>query len=142
MLERESGNVREDFRLWQPAIVDDREMYYSCNRLIVYLTNHLRFVHRITKTRCSIRPDEKGGGVLADEMGMGKTLSILALVINTIEHGHQWAESRTNEALSHSEIRHHTHCTLVVVPSACEQKAPGSPGSITNKYSADQRLDY
>ncbi|KAL6401433.1 DNA repair and recombination protein rad5c [Ilyonectria robusta] len=118
MLERESGNVREDFRLWKPAIVDDREMYHSFGRLIMYLTNTLRFVHRITKTRCIIRPDEKGGGVLADEMGMGKTLSILALVINTIEHGHQWAESRTNEVLSHSEIRHHTHCTLVVVPSA------------------------
>ncbi|KAH6988464.1 SNF2 family N-terminal domain-containing protein [Ilyonectria destructans] len=102
MLERESGNVREDFRLWKPAIVDDREM----------------FVHLITKTRCSIRPDEKGGGVLADEMGMGKTLSILALVINTIENGHEWAESRTDEALSHSQIRHHTHSTLVVVPSA------------------------
>ncbi|KAF7554933.1 hypothetical protein G7Z17_g2554 [Cylindrodendrum hubeiense] len=81
-------------------------------------TNLLEFVHRITKTRSSIRPDEKGGGVLADEMGMGKTLSILALVINTIDQGHEWAQSSTNEELSHSDIEHHTHSTLVIVPSA------------------------
>ena len=79
-----------------------------------------RFVHRITGTRSSLRPDEKGGGVLADDMGMGKSLSILALIIETVEEGREWAENRRSETHAHAEINEYTHSTLVIVPSACK----------------------
>lgn len=78
-----------------------------------------RFVHQITKERSAIRPSERGGGVLADEMGMGKSLSTLALIAKTIEEGRKWAEDSRADDYSHSEVKHHTHATLVIVPSAC-----------------------
>jgi SNF2 family DNA or RNA helicase len=36
-------------------------------------------------------PSETGGGILADEMGMGKSLSILALILRTLDFAHEWA---------------------------------------------------
>lgn len=34
---------------------------------------------------------ETGGGILADEMGMGKSLSMLALIIRTLDSAFAWA---------------------------------------------------
>ncbi|PHH91757.1 hypothetical protein CDD83_10401 [Cordyceps sp. RAO-2017] len=102
MAQRESGDIPDEFRLWEPAAVDGREM----------------FVHRITKTRCAIRPEEKGGGILADEMGMGKSLSVLALIIKTIEEGHAWAQRSRDEEFLHDGVKEYTHSTLVIVPFA------------------------
>ncbi|CAM1506220.1 Fc.00g058610.m01.CDS01 [Cosmosporella sp. VM-42] len=102
MIQRESGQVPEKFRLWKAEIIDGREM----------------FIHSITKTRRPSRPEEKGGGVLADEMGMGKSLSILALIIKTIEDGQEWAEKNRNETHADSEVKEYTQSTLIVVPSA------------------------
>jgi len=42
-------------------------------------------------TKAMVEPSETGGGILADEMGMGKTLSILALVLRTLSAAHDWA---------------------------------------------------
>ncbi|KAH6972212.1 SNF2 family N-terminal domain-containing protein [Ilyonectria sp. MPI-CAGE-AT-0026] len=103
MLQRESGQIPEEFRLWQPRVVDGTEMY----------------VHRITNLRCRIQILERGGGVLADEMGMGKTLSILALIIKTVEEGYHWAKDSINEKPIRSRIQNYAHSTLVIVPSAC-----------------------
>lgn len=63
-------------------------------------------------------------------MGMGKTLSILALVIKTIEESHVWAEERMNEEVSHSEIKHYAHSTLIIVPSACKEQIDSSAGHL------------
>jgi len=61
-----------------------------------------------------------GGGVLADEMGMGKTLSTLALLIQTMDDGQKWAEMKQNDEHISGKVMGHTHATLVIVPSACE----------------------
>lgn len=78
-----------------------------------------RFIHRVTKERATVQLDEKGGGVLADEMGMGKSLAILALIIRTLEHAHEWAGSHRSDEHSHSGTHTYSHSTLVIVPSAC-----------------------
>ncbi len=86
----------------------------SCN------TDLHRYIHQITRTRSSVRPEEAGGGVLADEMGMGKTLSTLALMMRTLEDGQRWAEIKRSQEHSSGKIQRHTHSTLVIVPSARE----------------------
>ncbi|KAH7125932.1 SNF2 family N-terminal domain-containing protein [Dactylonectria macrodidyma] len=102
MLQRESGQIPEEFRLWEPRVIEGTEMFF----------------HRITNSRSVVQPPERGGGVLADEMGMGKTLSILALIIKTIEEGIPWAKESGNEELIHSGIQTYAHSTLIIVPSA------------------------
>lgn len=61
-----------------------------------------------------------GGGILADEMGMGKSLTVIAHVASTLDRAHNWAhlanlrdEDSSNEAIS-------SRSTLIVVPSMRE----------------------
>ncbi|KAJ4313267.1 hypothetical protein N0V84_009495 [Fusarium piperis] len=70
----------------------------------------------ITRKKKSKRPDEKGGGILADEMGMGKSLSILALVVKTLDQGLQWAEEKNEENKDRKSVN--SRSTLVVVSAA------------------------
>jgi SNF2 family DNA or RNA helicase len=78
-----------------------------------------RYCHSVTKARSRVQHEEKGGGILADEMGMGKSLSILALIVKTMEGGRSWAEEqKTAEAVN--AIKIHSRATLVVVSSARE----------------------
>ncbi|KAJ9139227.1 DNA repair and recombination protein rad5c [Coniochaeta hoffmannii] len=81
MLQRETGNIPGEFRLWRPALYEGQEM----------------FIHCITKQRSTVQPDERGGGVLADEMGM---------------------EEHRQDEHTHSGSYTYSHSTLVIVPSA------------------------
>lgn len=76
------------------------------------------FLHEITKTRIAIQP-ETGGGILADEMGMGKTLSVLALAMNTKDEAKTWMQ-KPDMDVSPENYKTRTPATLVLVPSACE----------------------
>ncbi|KAI8949691.1 hypothetical protein F4801DRAFT_580228 [Xylaria longipes] len=102
MKQRESGDIPEKYRLWQKSSYEGQEMY----------------IHRVTKTRSSLRLDEKGGGILADEMGMGKSLCLLALVLETLDEGREWARQRQSEEYHSSNIKNYSRSTLVIVPSA------------------------
>ena len=74
-----------------------------------------RYVHAITNHRTRICPDESGGGILADEMGMGKSLSILTLIVDSLESGTEWAVQQSESGVSD---KHSTRSTLIVVSSA------------------------
>ncbi|KAL0931446.1 DNA repair and recombination protein rad5c [Colletotrichum truncatum] len=101
MLQRESGNIEERYRLWEQVKVDGSDWYR----------------HRITKIKQRTRPDEKGGGILADEMGMGKSLSILSLIVKTLENGQAWAEQENNSDEKIKDVSY-SGATLIVVSSA------------------------
>ncbi|KAI0450909.1 hypothetical protein F5B21DRAFT_489175 [Xylaria acuta] len=102
MKQRESGDIPDKYRLWQKSLYEGQEMY----------------IHRVTKTRSPLRPDEKGGGILADEMGMGKSLCLLAFVLETLDEGREWARQRRSEEYHRSNIKAYSRSTLVIVPSA------------------------
>ncbi|KAF9773353.1 hypothetical protein IL306_008859 [Fusarium sp. DS 682] len=104
MLERESGHINEKYRLWEELEHGDGKIQYR---------------HRITKRRRDIRPEERGGGILADDMGMGKSLSILALVMKTLDNGQEWAKEKNEEHKSRRSLKF-SRSTLVVVSAACE----------------------
>ena len=82
------------------------------------LTN-LRYVHCITNAKSSIPCEEKGGGILADEMGMGKSLSVLSLIIRTLEDGEVWAKD-TSIGDNMRLTKRRSKGTLVIVSSACK----------------------
>ncbi|KAH7308041.1 SNF2 family N-terminal domain-containing protein [Stachybotrys elegans] len=101
MLQRESGEIPEEFRLWKPKTEN----------------GEVKFQHEINK-QISYHPvDESGGGILADEMGMGKSLSILALIIQTLEASREWEAQQRNSSQSPDSVANAVHGTLILVTS-------------------------
>ncbi|KAJ5905736.1 uncharacterized protein N7473_002652 [Penicillium subrubescens] len=66
---------------------------------------------------CDEEPAQTYGGLLADVMGLGKTLSILSLVLSTLDEATDWARRMPDRDL----VRHipgirNTRTTILVVP--------------------------
>lgn len=71
----------------------------------------------MTGAKSRLHHVETGGGILADEMGMGKTLSILALITKTFDGADKWVASQDIPSDNQREQRR-SRATLVIVPSA------------------------
>ncbi|KAK0111065.1 hypothetical protein ONS95_001445, partial [Cadophora gregata] len=102
MLQRESGPISSEYCLWK-SIPEEPGW----------------FRHAVTNVKSRTPSSEIGGGILADEMGMGKSLSVLALITKTIGSSQEWGcgenpEEEDNINLQRNPIR----ATLVLVPSA------------------------
>ncbi|KAH7381987.1 SNF2 family N-terminal domain-containing protein [Cadophora sp. MPI-SDFR-AT-0126] len=102
MLQRENGPVSSEYCLWAP--VPEEPGWFR---------------HAVTNAKSRSPSPEIGGGILADEMGMGKSLSVLALITKTIESSQEWERHENydeddNINLPQDPIR----ATLVLVPSA------------------------
>ncbi|KAF7136712.1 hypothetical protein CNMCM5793_006030 [Aspergillus hiratsukae] len=100
MTQRETGCISSDYRLWQPKLIGGEQW----------------FCHVITHTQQRERPDESGGGILADEMGMGKSLTTLVLIGKTMGDARQWVEHKKHlpgASLAETPCR----ATLVIVAS-------------------------
>lgn len=102
MRQRESGDIPSEFRLWKETDIGGRKM----------------FVHQVTGSRSVTQPEERGGGVLADEMGTGKSLSTLALIAQTLDLGREWLQERQSTSNLEVKIKQFAAATLVIVPSA------------------------
>ncbi|KAF1933634.1 uncharacterized protein M421DRAFT_415980 [Didymella exigua CBS 183.55] len=60
------------------------------SEVYVYSSNQNSFRHSITRVG-RLYQIETGGGILTDEMGMGKTSSVLALILRTLAFAHSWS---------------------------------------------------
>ena len=56
------------------------------------------------------------GGILADMMGLGKTLSILSLISSTLEDSVEWARTATAVANDNGKVMDNAKTTLLVCP--------------------------
>jgi hypothetical protein len=83
--------------------------------------HYSRYENSITHQRLPDRPIEKGGGILADETGMGKSLSLLALILETLKRGQNWAQHQRIEVDTIKTLRY-SRSTLLIVPTPCELK--------------------
>jgi SNF2 family DNA or RNA helicase len=117
MVQREIGPIPPEFCLWKP-MEGDNEGWYGFRRsnFQKHLLTLQRYYHAVTKAKSRIQASETGGGILADEMGMGKSLSILALITKTLESSYNW-KSTEIPGSSHTRLRC-SRATLVIVPSA------------------------
>lgn len=104
MIQREIGPIPEAFQLWEDVSQESEGGTW--------------YRHKVTKIKSRTLPAETGGGILADEMGMGKTFCVLALIVRTLEQALAWSiDSSTHLAEGISPTKMLSRATLVVVPS-------------------------
>ena len=79
------------------------------------LTCRLSFVHMITQEERAERPYEARGGLLADTMGTGKSLTLLAVLMHTLD------EARIHSCQEmdfYGEKRPRSGATLIIAPKS------------------------
>ncbi|KAL8407948.1 hypothetical protein RB594_006669 [Gaeumannomyces avenae] len=62
---------------------------------------HVEYLNLVTQHTEPSRPKETLGGILADMMGLGKTLSILSLVASSLDKAEEWADKEPEQPLAH-----------------------------------------
>ena len=80
---------------------------------IVGQLTSLRYKHEITGETSNKTVSECRGGLLMDEMGMGKSLSVLALIVHTLEQANTFEVFSQNTGLGRKRIR----STLIITPA-------------------------
>ncbi|KAI1769275.1 SNF2 family N-terminal domain-containing protein [Hypoxylon sp. FL1150] len=66
----------------------------------------------------SHKPDDAPGGLLADAMGVGKTLTMIASIASSLENAGLFAHSEGMGTFPDTNRRHPINSTLILVPSA------------------------
>ena len=91
---------------------------FQCNRTCVDgLSNH-SYQHIITGAK-SPTPNDFLGGILADDMGLGKSLAMLCAVMGSLDRASEYA-GQIYSVGSPREGRRAAKSTLIIVPSACK----------------------
>lgn len=70
----------------------------------------------ITGQEERVKPPEVLGGILADMMGLGKTLSILSLIVGSLHDAVQWGEEQSPEMDGKKTLMRNSKTTLLVCP--------------------------
>lgn len=84
MLIREEENQRV-LSLWKPYCVNSRTGWGPyMTRSHCFLLNKYSYKHTVTGDIQIVKPPEPRGGILMDEMGMGKSLALIALIVHTL----------------------------------------------------------
>jgi SWI/SNF-related matrix-associated actin-dependent regulator of chromatin subfamily A3 len=98
----------------RPVLLPCLECYRTC---VHGLSNH-SYQHIITGAKSST-PNDILGGILADDMGLGKSLAMLCAVMGSLGRASEYAEQIHSVGLPR-EGRRAAKSTLIIVPSACE----------------------
>jgi hypothetical protein len=100
-----SLNEKENSSLWGIKIVNGRNV----------------FINRVSASVETQAPPQVYGGILADMMGLGKTLSILSLIVGSLNDsvdfaaGDLWEDPGETEDKRH-EVKYNTKGTLLICP--------------------------
>ena len=102
----------------KPRVYGNKEDKNSLWRIQTRSNGQQVYVNVITGKEERSRPPEVLGGILADMMGLGKTLSILSLVVGSLEEAQEWAKQKPPQSQNnpeHTPIRN-AKTTLLVSP--------------------------
>lgn len=78
-------------------------------------TSHTRlYINRISEAQQAIEPPEFSGGIIADPMGLGKTLTMISLIATDLQFSAPYHNDSSWEL--DEENNHPVQATLVVVP--------------------------
>lgn len=82
--------------------------------------NDFSYQHIITGLKTTTLPDVTRGGILADAMGLGKSLTTLATVLGSLDCARGSVGPQTSAEADGPEQRYPTKSTLIVVPLSCK----------------------
>ena len=100
----------------KPRIFTDKEEdKNSLWRIRQRPNGHVSYQNIITGVEERDRPPEVLGGILADMMGLGKTLSILSLVVGSMEEALEWAKLSLLPSNGRPALRN-SKTTLLIAP--------------------------
>jgi SNF2 family DNA or RNA helicase len=74
----------------------------------------------ITGTKREGIPDSNLGGIISDEMGMGKSLTMLSVIVGSLSGAESFAQSVGRHGTSQSYQKLTAKATLILVPSSCK----------------------
>ena len=105
---------KEKARVLGETEVDDKSLW----RVKLRSSGQRMYVNVITGNEERSKPPEILGGILADMMGLGKTLSILALVVGSLEAAEEWAKQQPPKPQSSKDVAlvRNSKTTLLVSP--------------------------
>ena len=95
---------------------DDEEGNNSLWRLKIRPNGQRMYYNIITGHEERTKPPEVLGGILADMMGLGKTLSILSLVVGSLNKAQEWAHLAPPENTTDVPLVRNSKTTLLVSP--------------------------
>lgn len=86
----------------------------------------------VSETHQVEEPPQFYGGIIADPMGLGKTLTMIALAATDLEEGFNAADQKWN-----ANVEPYVKATLIIIPPPCElccfidlfQKLTASPST-------------
>ncbi|KAI3323069.1 hypothetical protein HD806DRAFT_535561 [Xylariaceae sp. AK1471] len=86
--------------LWEPESFNSEQLVYR---------------HIVTGLK-SPKPHDMLGGILADGMGLGKTLTMISCIVSTLHHANESAAGKRSDKDAQISL-HSVNSTLVIVPS-------------------------
>jgi SNF2-related domain len=119
MLLREAENVSDELTLWDCRTVRGRNVYEPSAYELQALTELTRYTHKVTGFTTLEKIVECRGGLLADDMGMGKSLSVLTLIVQTEQESKEFCHSASLS--DDTELcQPHSRATLIITPKSSE----------------------
>ena len=89
----------------------------------------------------NVSPEDSFGGILADDMGLGKSLSMTSAIVASKDHALKFACSHELGAQPVAKQVVASRATLIVVPSACKPSLTDYTFRLANYTSAHRWLD-
>ena len=121
MIKRERGWALDECGkdVWSEVMTPNGKLYEWLAFLSQSSPNHARYMNNIAgKTQIS-KPPQFCGGILADPMGLGKSLSMISLIANDSSNTSQDMSEELKD-MNRYESYHFTSATLLIVPPPCE----------------------
>ena len=90
--------------------------------LLALMRTHSKYSyeHLITGSKRQVIPDNNLGGIISDEMGMGKSLTMLSAIVGSHAAAESFAQLGRRNLVSKGVRKPASKATLVVVSSTCK----------------------
>jgi SWI/SNF related-matrix-associated actin-dependent regulator of chromatin subfamily C len=97
-----SEDTASGFSLWKTRMGKRGETWYNI------ITNH----------ELPQKPESMRGGILADMMGLGKTLSILSLITSTLDEAREFGRAVPSDDIPEDFVEINSKATLIICPKS------------------------